>query len=630
MNAKLAGSKGKKDRGQRKQTATVGSDRRGDEESETLGNREQTQQDIDQPVVARCTRQKKALAGTSCLSEKAGAKGKGVECENQEVAALSAGEPLASTSATPASEVMMADSKNAISNVDGNVDNLPESPDYVDNLPDDVLLMVLGLLDIKTRILIERVCQRWRALARRLWKAQDKLSFTGVFSISQGKPLTVHILRAILERCGKSLRRLDLATASHMLDHKAVKAIGMRCPNLEHLDASGVQLTNSSIHQLANRCPKLKSVLLRDCCDVREKGLKRLLRRCKSLERLDLTDMYEFSGECFNVEGLQLRHLALRDCSGLTTKGICRMATMCSALTHLVLHECFKILDVDLLVLCKSLTALKVLGLSRSLLHVTSKGVGDAVAYLHHLEELDLSHNRTVSDVSMGAISTGCPKLRCLDLTNCENGITDAAMVHVAKLPGLRHLKISYVHKLTDAGISSLSCQGHLLTVEARGCTLLTDRGVLALVELCRDLLLLDLSGCVDVTSETVSGSVAIVAERSHLLTLVLGGTAAEESDVSVDGKGKLKVDLSNYCMEGYAPGEMSDMDFDYDDYWDQELYDYEVDHQLFWDSSDYEDDVDMVPWAVMLPDEFGDFLENITDDDDSDEDFAPGEEDYL
>lgn len=620
MNAKRAASKGKEDRVQQKQVAAVGPDQRGQDEAEKSGNQEQTEQDLDQSV-ERCTRQMEALA------EKAGAKGK--ECETKKAAPLSGDELIASTSAIPVSEVM-ADSEDANLDVDGNGDNLPESPDYMDNLPDDVLLLVLGLLDIKTRVLIERVCQRWRALARRLWKAQDKLSFMGVFSISQGKPLTVNILRAILERCGKSLRWLDLATASHMLDHKAVKAIGMRCPNLEYLDASGVQLTNSCLHQLANRCPKLKTVLLKDCSDVREKGLKRLLRRCKSLERLDLTDMFEFSGECFNVEGLQLRHLSLRDCSGLTMKGICRIATMCSALTHLVLQECFKLMDVDLLVLCKNLTALKVLGLARSLLHATSKGIGDAIAYLRHLEELDLSRNRSVSDVSLATISTSCLKLRCLDLTNCENGITDAAMVHVAKLLELRHLKINNVRKLTDSGVSSLSCQGHLITLEARGCELLTDRAVLALVELCRELLLLDLSGCVNVTSEAVSGCVAIVAERTHLLTLVLGGTAAEGTDFPLDGKGKLKVDLSNYSVEVYTLGEMSDIEFDYDDYWDQELYDYEVDHQLFWDSSDNEDDIDMVPWAVVLHEEIGDFLDNITDDEDSDEDFAPLAEGYL
>ncbi|KAH8041797.1 hypothetical protein HPB51_018549 [Rhipicephalus microplus] len=138
----------------------------------------------------------------------------------------------------------------------------PPSPrrsvDHIDDLPDDALLLVLAWLDIKSRIRIERVCQRWRRLALRLWRSQDKLSFSGVFSVRDGRMLTVNILRALLVRCGESLRSLDLASASHALDYKAAEAISMLCPNLEYLDASGVHLTNVSVQQLAQKCPKLK------------------------------------------------------------------------------------------------------------------------------------------------------------------------------------------------------------------------------------------------------------------------------------------------------------------------------------------------------------------------------------
>lgn len=455
----------------------------------------------------------------------------------------------------------------------------------VENLPDDVLLLVLSWLDIRTRIIIERVCQRWQALAKRLWKAQYRLSFTGVFSISQGKPLTIGILRAILSRCGESLRRLDLATASHMLDHKAVKAIGIRCPNLEYLDASGVQLTNTSVLQLANKCPKLKSVLLKDCCDVREKSLRRLLRRCRRLEHIDLTEMYEFTGECFNIDGLRLRRLILRGCSGLTSRGISRIATKCTSLTELHLFDCFKIEDHDLRFICQNLKTLKNLGLSRSLFHATSSGIG-AIGNLHLLELLDLSNNRTVDDASMASISTGCTKLRFLDLTNCERGITDAAMSHLAKCSELKELKVSYVEKITDAGMCDLACHGHLHSVEARGCVLLGDAGVLAMVELCQELRLLDLSGCEHVSTSAMEACAAIVAERPHVLTVIVGGTSVELVQLSTDSKGKLKIEYSDYCVESYLP---TDMDFDYDEYWDQELYEYEAGYD-YWDPSDYEE----------------------------------------
>ncbi|XP_049270723.1 putative RNA-binding protein EEED8.10 isoform X9 [Rhipicephalus sanguineus] len=459
-----------------------------------------------------------------------------------------------------------------------------ESPSYVEELPDDVLLLVLGWLDIRTRVIIERVCHRWKELAKRLWKAQCKLSFTGVFSISQGKPLTVVILRAILSRCGESLRSLDLATASHMLDHRAVKAIGSRCPNLEYLDASGVQLSNASVLQLANRCPKLKTVLLKDCCDVREKSLRRLLRRCKCLEHVDLADMYQFTGECFNIDGLGLRRLVLRGCSGLTPRGISRIATKCSSLTELVLYDCYTIADHDLQSICQNMRTLKTLALARSLYHATSNGI-KAIGNLRHLESLDLNSNGSVDDAALAPICTGCTKLRFLNLSNCDKGITDEAMRHVAKCRELRELKINYVVKITDAGMHNLACHGLLQSLEARGCTLLDNPGVLAMVELCRDLRLLDLSGCELVSTPAMESSAAIVAERPHVLTVIVGGTSVEQGDISTDSKGKLKIDYSDYCVESYLSG---DIDLEDEDYWDRELDGEDYD---YWDPSDYEDD---------------------------------------
>ncbi|XP_065309437.1 putative RNA-binding protein EEED8.10 isoform X2 [Dermacentor albipictus] len=589
-----------------------------------------------QPDVLRPDAHSEASEVTAVSSKEPEAEAEGKESQSWIGGLFSSDNLCEASSTVPASDVMApaaeelkdkpdghGEGGDIVSDIGTDAGSLTSftSPSYVENLPDDVLLLVLGWLDIRTRVIIERVCHRWKALAERLWRGQCRLSFTGVFSISQGKPLTITILRALLSRCGESLRWLDLATASHMLDHKAVKAIGTRCPNLEYLDASGVQLTNTSVMQLANRCPKLKSVLLKDCCDVREKSLRRLLRRCRRLEHIDLTEMYEFTGECFNIDGLRLRHLILRGCTGLTSRGMSRIATKCTSLTELQLLDCFKISDHDLSLICQNLKSLKNLGLSRSLCNATSSGIG-AIGNLRLLEHLDLSSNRTVDDASMGPIATGCKKLRFLDLTNCERGITDAAMSHIAKCSELRELKISYVEKITDAGMCNLACHGRLHSVEVRACALLSDAGVLAIVELCQDLRLLDLSGCEHVSSAAMESCAAIVAERPHVLTVIVGGTSVELGQLSTDSKGKLKIDYSDYCVESYLPG---DMDFDYDDYWDQDLYDYEAGYE-YWDSSDYDDDDELMVGDMLRPGAIFIDMNNMWDGVDVDDDLLDNE----
>ncbi|XP_065309464.1 putative RNA-binding protein EEED8.10 isoform X2 [Dermacentor albipictus] len=467
----------------------------------------------------------------------------------------------------------------------------PPSPrravDHVDDLPDDALLMVLAWLDIKSRIRIERVCQRWRRLALRLWRSQDKLSFSGVFSICEGKPLTVSILRALLVRCGESLHSLDLPSASHALDYKAAEAISMLCPNLEYLDASGVQLTNVSVQQLAQKCPKLKTVLLKRCSDVGEKGLWWLLHLCKYLEHLDLTELHKLSGQCFHMAGVRLRRLVLRGCSGLTATGLSKIATKCCFLSELTLSDCLQISDHDLLLLCQNLRALRLLHLSGSFLNLTADSIG-AIGHLPLLEELNLSHNKAVNDVVIGAICAGCTKLRFLDITGCHHGITDVALSHLSRCPGLRQLKLNYLGQITDSGLGSLSCQGSLQSIELRGCPQVSDGGVLILVELCRDLRLLDVSGCELVTNAAVTGAMNTVGERSNVLTIVIGGTLVEPNHLYLDPTSKLKIDRHNFCVELYRPDRLERMAYDDDHDWNADLDGYEGDGEAEARAHDY------------------------------------------
>ncbi|CAN7984767.1 unnamed protein product [Ixodes hexagonus] len=461
------------------------------------------------------------------------------------------------------------------------------STDLVDELPDDILLLVMGLLDLRSRIRVERVCLRWRRLALRLWRSQDRLSFEGVFSVSQGNPLTVDILRALLVRCGESLKSLNLQTASHVLDYRAAEAISMLCPNLEYLDVSGVQLTNVGVQQLAQKCPKLKTVLMRRCLEVGEKGLWWLLHLCKHLEHLDLTEVYKLSGQCFHMAGARLRKLVLRGCSGVTSTGLTKVATKCRLLAELSISDCLQITDNDVLLLCQNLRALRVLHLAGSFLNLTNEGIC-AVSGLPLLEELDLNQNKAVTDVAIGAICRCCTKLRSLNISGCHLGITDKSCGHLSRSPRLRDLKMSYLGQITDSGLGTLSCQGQLNSIELRGCPQVSDTGVLMLVELCRDLQSLDVSGCDLVTNAAVTGCLSIVTERPHKLTLFVGGKSSEELDVS----------HFNRCIEHLRPDRMERLGMHEDEF----MEGYEGKYAKPWWDAEGEN---------HMAEEFEDFLEN-------------------
>lgn len=456
--------------------------------------------------------------------------------------------------------------KNLAKEIDGDeeddVDATPVTPppsprrcvEQINDLPDDVLLLILGHLDLKTRARIERVCKRWKVLTGRLWQSQDKLIFKGMFSVFEGKPLTGDILQSLLRRCGGSPKILDISTASHCLDYTVSEVVSGFCPNLEYLNLSSLQLTNVGVQQIAQSCQKLKTVILRKCSDLGEKGLWWLLHLCKHLEHVDFTDIPKLTGQCFHMSGPRLRKVVLSGCSGVTSNGFGKIAAKCIYLSELDLSGCLQMTDHDLTHICQNLRALRILAVKGSFLNLTSEGLC-SIAELSLLEELNLAHNRTVNDNALFAISRGCNRLRQLDISGCHKGVTDASLSHLSRCPRLKELKISYLDKVTDTGLCSLACQGQLECLQARGCSNIGNTGVQTLVEFSSHIRCLDISGCERVGTAAVEAWADIVSSRVHKLVVVVGGTSIEEDyPKSVSHISQLELSYSNFCLEHLCP----------------------------------------------------------------------------
>ncbi|CAM1306549.1 HNRNPAB (predicted) [Pycnogonum litorale] len=167
---------------------------------------------------------------------------------------------------------------------------------YIKELNDDVLMIVFSKLCIRNRLKVERVCKRWRTLAIKSWKLCQSLHFANVFTLNSGSCLTNEILRRILQRC-HHLKKLDLSTASHHLDHRAVVIIARHCPLIYHVNLSGVPTTNADIQQLASKCPNLKEVLVRKNLELGERGLWSLFNQSKQLVEIDISGNSRATGK---------------------------------------------------------------------------------------------------------------------------------------------------------------------------------------------------------------------------------------------------------------------------------------------------------------------------------------------
>lgn len=424
----------------------------------------------------------------------------------------------------------------------------------INDLDDDMIVKIFEYLTLVEKVKIERVCKRWQILALKTWQSQNSLENWSSFSIfGAGIALNNSVLRSLLKKCAPNLKKIDLSKATHILDFQAMEIITHLCPNLEHADLSGLPVTNVSLQQLAQKCPRLKVIIVKKCFDAGEKGFWWVLHLCKDLEYLDASQSMRLTGQCFHMARPKLRTVILNNCSRLCPQGFSKLATKCQNLSDLHLNACTQLTDRALELLCQSLRNLKVFHLDGHFKEITPTGLHH-IGRMSSLEELSLKANSAVTDDVLTAIARGCRKLRWLNVSGCfVGGVSDVSLKSVSECPRLRTLFISYLDKITDDGVSSMARQGQLEVLEARGCPGLGDKGFIAVALLCPSLKWLDISGCHLVTNYTLSACLDSVADRSRKLVVTIGGTGAKAEDLQMDNP-NLEISCFNYCQDDLRP----------------------------------------------------------------------------
>ncbi|XP_076369468.1 putative RNA-binding protein EEED8.10 [Tachypleus tridentatus] len=341
---------------------------------------------------------------------------------------------------------------------------------------------------------------------------------------------------------------------SHQLDFQATEIIAQFFPNLEEVDLAKINLTNMSLKQMSKNCRNLKKVELQRCLTLGEKGVWWLFHHCKNLEYVDLSSNVKITGQCFHIAGSCLTTVVLNGCSKLSLGGFQKIATKCSKLKALYLNDCVGINDQALETLCENLQELKIFHVGGALTQLSAAGLGH-IGKLGNLEQLSLSHNAAVDDVVIGAVTQGCQHLRCLDISGCNEGVTDLSLNFLSKSSQLKSLYINYCGKITDIGLTALATQENLEVLQVRGCPQLGDTGLTSVILLCHGLTSLDISGCFYVTNAVVQACLDAVRDRTSDVKLVVtvGGTSVVPETLCLDSP-LLEVSQFNLCADHLRP----------------------------------------------------------------------------
>ncbi|KAJ8490360.1 hypothetical protein OPV22_012081 [Ensete ventricosum] len=207
------------------------------------------------------------------------------------------------------------------------------------DLPMELLLRVLSLLDDSTVFVASSVCKGWRiALC---------LGLTS-FSLSWCNNNMNNLVQSVIPKFVK-LQDLDLSKSRKLSDHSLYN-LARGCPCLTKLNISGCSgFSDSALAHLASCCRNLKYLNLCGCVKAAsDKALQAISYHCNGLQSLNLgwCDCVTDKGVTSLAAGCpNLRALDLCGCVLITDESVIALANGCPHLRSLDLYYCQNITD---------------------------------------------------------------------------------------------------------------------------------------------------------------------------------------------------------------------------------------------------------------------------------------------
>ncbi|KAL3845469.1 hypothetical protein ACJIZ3_002872 [Penstemon smallii] len=312
------------------------------------------------------------------------------------------------------------------------------------DIPVELLVRILSLVDDQTVIVASGVCHGWR----------DAISW-GVthLSFSWCKKNMNNLVLSLIPKFPK-LQVLILRQDTPQLLDDAVEVIATHCRDLQELDLSkSFRLTDRSLYALARGCPNLVKLNISGCNAFSDSALGYLTGFCRKLKLLNLCGCVKAASDRalkaigYNCDQMQILNLGW--CDRVSDEGVKSLAYGCPDLRALDLCGCFLITDESIIALANN---------------------------CHHLRSLGLYYCQNITDRAMYSLAQGHR------VKNKREVWTSSVKKNRYEEEGLTNLNISQCTALTPPAVQALcdsspslhTCPGrHSLIIS--GCLSLTS-----------------------------------------------------------------------------------------------------------------------------------------------------------
>ncbi|KAG6555460.1 hypothetical protein Mapa_002691 [Marchantia paleacea] len=219
----------------------------------------------------------------------------------------------------------------------------------------EVLVEIFDLLSFEERVtILPLVCKDWReaSLYPASWRNVDMIPWitwkANSVCIGAGEVNMDRLVRFVVDRsCGK-LRKLR----TRFCTNETVDYLAEKCPQLTVLSIrDSIMINDESAVRLAERCTRIEELDLSDCYNMSAKSIEVFGKKCPQLigfaRNMINMNLYEDSPPRGDEEAsaiamymVNLKHLELKRMSTLTGVGLMHIASSCKHLENLNISCC--------------------------------------------------------------------------------------------------------------------------------------------------------------------------------------------------------------------------------------------------------------------------------------------------
>ncbi|XP_021861357.2 F-box/LRR-repeat protein 3 isoform X1 [Spinacia oleracea] len=329
---------------------------------------------------------------------------------------------------------------------------------------------------------------------------RQNISHTGIANLTRG----AGCLKEIILAYGSAVT-LDVA--------KCLENFSM----LQCLSLDGSPVTCSALRMIGNLSCSLRELSLSKCSGVTDEGIACIVRKHTQLRKLDITCCRKISVvsiDCITSSCTALTSLKMEACSRISADAFVFIGQRCRVLEELDATD-NNIDDEGLKSIsrCSRLSCFK-LGIC---LGISDEGLIQVGMRCSQLKEIDLYRAIRISDEGIASIAQGCPILELINIAYCDQ-VTDVSLISLSKCWRLKALEARGCSLITSKGLASIAAGcGQLMVLDIKKCYKINNSGMIPLARHSLNLKQINLSYC----SVTDAGLLAL-ASRSPLQNITI------------------------------------------------------------------------------------------------------------